>query len=378
MNLVVLTWNIRGIGKPKKLRSVIQTVKENKASVVFLQETKISKIKYRLQGRLCGHRFGGFSLSPAAGASGGLISMWDTATFSIERQVVQDRVIILVCTIASFKVRCVLVNVYAPNDSNLRSEFLDELTGMLSTLQVPIIVGEDFNTIKTREEKKVVVADEWSMRKFNEFINSNELIDLPMDGNQFTWFRGGSQVSPSKSDRFLVSTELLTLFPNHFQTSISRKLSDHTPVILKVVSYTIGPQPFKWFSHWADERAKDIETVESIEKEIDLREGRMVLNGDGDLRNRDLQAEIRNLKIRLWARYRRNEKEWLQKSRLKWFKEGGKNTKFFHVTASVRNKINFISHIRIKNKLLSDQKSITRAIEDHFRTALNKVKTLCR
>ncbi|KAK8995068.1 hypothetical protein V6N11_069517 [Hibiscus sabdariffa] len=160
--------------------------------------------------------------------------------------------------------------------------------------------------------------DERSMRKFNEFINSNELVDLSMDGNQFTWFRGGSQVSASKLDRFLVSTELLTLLPNHFQTSISRKLSDHTPVILKVVSYTVGPRPFKWFSHWAEDpefnkmmvsvltdgqrrgfgqklravkvaikgwvagvvRAKDTETVESKEKEIDLREGKLYASVD--------------------------------------------------------------------------------------------------
>ncbi|KAL4353131.1 hypothetical protein GQ457_06G018130 [Hibiscus cannabinus] len=413
MNCSFLSWNTRGLGRPEKLRSVVSTMKECKVRVVFLQETKISVLKPGFKSRLCGQTFRGFEFSPSNGASGGLITLWDTDFFSIECQVIKDRFIVLVGTIVRLKLKCGLVNIYAPNDQVARVNFFDFLSDTISSIQVPVFVGGDFNTVKSREEKVGVVMDVRPMRVLSNFIHLNGLVDLPMSGNSFTWFRGGSQVTACKLDRFLVFAELLSIIPNLTQSALPRKLSDHSPVLLKEVTTMGGPRPFKWFTYWADDqqfnemmeqtlsrnhkkglgpklravkvavkswvaeaRSKETETVEMLEKKINDLEADLLSRRASTFNVGEAQTEIQNLKAKLWAKYRKDEREWLQKSRLKWFKDGDKNTKFFHITASLRNKTNYISCIRVKNEVLSDQHSISLAFEDHFRSSFNNLSTL--
>jgi len=48
---------------------------------------------------------------------------------------------------------------------------------------------------------------------FNQFIEGNFLIDLPLCGRNFTWYRRDG-VSMSRLDRFLLSEAWFSVFPN--------------------------------------------------------------------------------------------------------------------------------------------------------------------
>jgi len=50
---------------------------------------------------------------------------------------------------------------------------------------------------------------------FNNFIEENMLIDLPLCGRLFTWYRG-DDVSMSRLDRFLLSEKWCEVWPNSF------------------------------------------------------------------------------------------------------------------------------------------------------------------
>jgi len=50
---------------------------------------------------------------------------------------------------------------------------------------------------------------------FNNFIEENMLIDLPLCGRLFTWYRGDG-VSMSRLDRFLLSEKWCEAWPNSF------------------------------------------------------------------------------------------------------------------------------------------------------------------
>ncbi|KAK8585352.1 hypothetical protein V6N13_076226 [Hibiscus sabdariffa] len=95
MNCAILSWNTRGLGRPEKRRSVVDTINSCGAKVVFLQETKISGFKSDIIRRMCCHR--------------------NNET-------------------------CGLVNVYAPNDPVERGCFLEGLSDIIASAQVPVIV----------------------------------------------------------------------------------------------------------------------------------------------------------------------------------------------------------------------------------------------
>jgi hypothetical protein len=77
-----------------------------------------------------------------------------------------------------------------------------------------VCVCGDFNAVRSREERKSVsdsvVTD---FGPFNSFIDDNVLIDLPLWGRRFTWFKGDGK-SMSRLDRFLVSEEWSLTWPN--------------------------------------------------------------------------------------------------------------------------------------------------------------------
>ncbi|KAK8713402.1 hypothetical protein V6N13_148620 [Hibiscus sabdariffa] len=168
-------------------------------------------------------------------------------------QELEDRVIVAVGTIRSINKKCGLVNVYAPNDVNERGAFSDSLSDILKTLHTPVIPGGDFNMVKNMDERLGVTNDSNAMKRFVDFINCNGMVDLPMSGNCFTWFRAGSIASASKIDRFLLSTDICCWFPLASQKVLNRGLSDHCTVLLKEEHVVVRHKTFKWSNHWADD-----------------------------------------------------------------------------------------------------------------------------
>ncbi|KAL4334108.1 hypothetical protein GQ457_07G014090 [Hibiscus cannabinus] len=170
-----------------------------------------------------------------------------------------------------------------------------------------------------------------------------------------------------------------------------------------------GPKPFKWFSHWADSaelmdlvkaetskselkdvgstlksikgvvkvwvkkaREADSESTGNLEKKIAALEEYMCAVGC----NKAMLSELQRFQTLLWNKYRREEREWLQKSRLKWFSEGDRNTKFFHLSATLRKNRNKILSVKVDNTVLEDQSCISYAFEEHFRQSFNSSSTI--
>lgn len=64
----------------------------------------------------------------------------------------------------------------------------------------------DFNSVKSPTERKGVDGYDRSeeMQLFGDFILGNGLIDLPLVGRKFTWYKADGQAM-SRLDRFLIS-----------------------------------------------------------------------------------------------------------------------------------------------------------------------------
>lgn len=60
------------------------------------------------------------------------------------------------------------------------------------------------------------------MGEFSECIEDMELIDLPLDGGTYTWFKGDNHTAASRIDRILVSTKWNNQFNNMKQSTLQR------------------------------------------------------------------------------------------------------------------------------------------------------------
>jgi endonuclease/exonuclease/phosphatase family metal-dependent hydrolase len=103
---------------------------------------------------------------------------------------------------------------------------------MCDTVDIPMLVGSDFNIIRSPGEKdNNRYSDRWPSH-FNAVINSLNLRELELSGRQFTWANNLQTPTFEKLDRILVSMEWEMQFPQVTVTALSRAIFDHTPLLL--------------------------------------------------------------------------------------------------------------------------------------------------
>ena len=97
--------------------------------------------------------------------------------------------------------------VYGPNGDNQRGAVWEELTRMHSRWNTAWCVFGDFNTIRYLSERFGCEAFSPAMFVFSDFIEANYLVDLPLEGALFTWFRDSGTGCMSRIDRTLASVD---------------------------------------------------------------------------------------------------------------------------------------------------------------------------
>lgn len=105
----------------------------------------------------------------------------------------------------------------------------------------------DFNCLRSQHETQGIGESSYKVGEaveFNEFIDDIELIDIPLIGRKFTWYRPNESVR-SHIDRVLVSNDWIYTWQGCSQYVIERTFSDHCPLLLKDTLIIGGPKLFK-------------------------------------------------------------------------------------------------------------------------------------
>lgn len=166
-----------------------------------------------------------------------------------------------------------------------------------------------------------------------------------------------------------------------------------------------GPKPFKFFNAWLTipnclkimeaswsetmnhkwaayrlinklKRMKDLLKAWANEEFGDLQ--RKIERIEGDLHNLDTKAEVevlseeergtrRNLKDEMWRLSRLNEWMWMQKSRVNWYLNGDKNSKFFHSMAVSRQRRNCLVMPEIDSVIVEDKDLIREGVLNFYK-----------
>ncbi|RVW21770.1 LINE-1 retrotransposable element ORF2 protein [Vitis vinifera] len=247
--LWTLSWNVRGLGSSNKRRVIKDFLRLEKPDVVMIQETKKEKCDRRLVGSVWTVRNKDWVFSPACGASGGILFIWDSKKLSKEEVVLGSFSISVKFALEGCGPLWISA-VYGPNSPSLRKDFWVELYDICG-LTFPLwCVGGDFNVIRRSSEKLGGSRLTSSMRDFDSFISESELLDPPLRNASFTW--SNMQESPvcKRLDRFLYSNEWGQLFPQGIQETLIRRTSDHWPIALDTNPFTWGPTPFRFENMW--------------------------------------------------------------------------------------------------------------------------------
>ncbi|XP_016488047.2 uncharacterized protein LOC107808078 [Nicotiana tabacum] len=163
----------------------------------------------------------------------------------------------------------IMTFVYSKCSSQERLELWNNLYYLASDMELPWVVGGDFNVILGEEEKIggfPVYPPEYE--DFAFCINSCGLFDLSYKGSPFTWWNGrpNEECIFKCLNIFFVNLPFQSLFPNIEVEHLIRTGSDHAPLLMSCGEEAMQfVKPFKFLNFWTKHETF-IEVVSSKQK----------------------------------------------------------------------------------------------------------------
>lgn len=119
-------------------------------------------------------------VSAARGSTGGVLTIWNKDSFTIDNQFVRQNFVVVAGTWTKNGLFCYLSNVYAPCGARDKKELWKKLINIKqNTIPTTWCVAGYFNAVRNRGERRGM-SEDYSFRERNEFeqfILDMELID---------------------------------------------------------------------------------------------------------------------------------------------------------------------------------------------------------
>jgi len=253
----LISWNLRGLNGPGKLRMLKNMVKMEKPQICFFQETKCNSTTLE---RILSKAWPGCQsvVVDASSASGGLATAWNSQALNLSDFHASHNLIQATFHIVGTNIHGNLSNVYFPQEAREKIALLHTLEALNANRRHPLWrAGGDYNMI-TKLEEKIGGRNKLEQENshFKNFIQNASLIDLQFCNGTFTWInrRVGIHQIASKLDRFLISDNSVHLGGDFSAAILPHSGSDHWPVALQWQRPGNNIQrPFRfeefWFTH---------------------------------------------------------------------------------------------------------------------------------
>ena len=385
--MLIFNLNIRGLGGGVKVRYLKRCISSEEVEFVCLQETKTVQVTDARCFSMWGDNNIGWIHNEGVNGSGSLLSMWHKETFIYESHSTGKGYIATVGIHVKTTQRCCVVNVYAECNVREKKILWEELSRfkVASQIEVWCFCG-DFNAIRSRSERKGVDRGNFTseIKDFNDFIESNLLLDVPIVGKKYTWFKANG-MAKSRIDRVLVSEEWLQRWPMCKQYVQRREVSDHCALMIKCLDKDWGPKPFRSIDAWwlesgfpgmVEEKWRSYEGQGNGIKV--LKEKFKLLKADLKIWNKDVFGNLNSTKQsilqvienldcqdshgcleesqrklradlvrRLWENDAKIESLLRQKARTNWLRYGDSCTRFFHSSLRWRRLRNEVKGVEV-------------------------------
>jgi len=257
--MLIFNLNIRGLGGGTKARYQRWCISTEGVEFVCLQEIKIAQLTDARCFSLWGDNNIGLIHNGGDNGNGGLLSLWHKEAFIYESHIMGKGYIVIMGQHKKFVQRCCVVNVYAGCTLKEKKLLWEEPSICKEAFHIAMwCFCGDFNAIRSRAERQGADRGDFNseIKGFNEFIESNMLLDLPIVGKKFTWFKSNG-TTRSRIDRVLVTEEWLQCWPMCKQYVQRREVFDHCALMIKCLDKDWGLKPFRTIDAWHLERGFD-------------------------------------------------------------------------------------------------------------------------
>lgn len=138
--MIVLSWNVRGLGSPKKIAEIKNYLKDINPSIIIIQESKAKEIDRAFIKSIWSSRYVGWVHKDAIGASGGIIIMWNELAISADEAIEGKNSLSLKISLSDgFPMW--ITGVYAPNSVTGRKNLWFELSELAHLCSPHWIIG---------------------------------------------------------------------------------------------------------------------------------------------------------------------------------------------------------------------------------------------
>jgi exonuclease III len=405
----ILCWNVRGLNAAAKRASVRNLIISSRASIVCLQETKISVWNDILLKETLGPILANQSVFiPATGASGGIIVAASDRFFDLQSLSSTPHTVSANIVSRADGTCWTISSVYGPQTEQDKINFLAELSSLKTTVKPAWLLLGDFNLICSAQDKNNNRISMNMIQRFNRTLDDLQVMEIALNGKRFTWSNGQDSPTLSRIDHFFATTEWLDLFPNSDLQAIASMDSDHSPLFLQGnVNYNFY-KGFRFEAFWSTlpgflemvqaSWSQSVDTRDAILRlhikmrrlatsikiwkaqqvgniELQLAIVHVVLLCLEKAQERRQLSEIelhlpRSLKAKSLGLAAMQKPRAKQHSRLKWIKQGDANTKFFHLHANIQRNQHFIKELQSETGIVMTQQDKEEAIFNFYNSIL--------
>ncbi|CAL1355512.1 unnamed protein product [Linum trigynum] len=379
----LFSWNVGGAGGKAFARSLKLALQLHRPDFVILLEPQVSG---EVANRVCDRMgFSDVARVEANGRSGGVWVFWNGGSFTVHIASAGPQHLSLMVEKPNSP-NWLLTAVYASPRQQEQKLLWNFLVNQSKEVACPWILTGDFNAILMPEEKSgaPTAATLQRCRRFSDWINLAELVDLGFSGPAFTWSRGHetSSYKASRLDRSLCNLAWNEAFPSTSVIHLPRLSSDHNPILTMVLPQGVPsqlPRKFKFEAAWLTHDSFNDLLTSSWNTQVALPQALQDFASKLQDWNCSVFGNVHHRKMRLLARTGGIEKRlaiafcpglaklhsklgaelektleqeellWFQRAREKWVKFGECNTAYFHQIAKIRRRANKIACLKNDN-----------------------------
>lgn len=246
VKLKLMSWNCRGLQKIKKIKQVMNKLRDSGSKIIFLQETHTVrehyiKISRRWQGSV-------YAASFNSQARGVMTLIHSSVPFQVSNTIEDKFGRYLILQGSLLEISMNLVNVYGPNVDD--PNFFTDLFLTLSSLPGVYLIAGDWNcTLDPTKDRSTGVdqSHNKSRTTIKYFLKELNLIDVwrhfKQDEIAYSCYSGVYKTF-SRIDYFLISATLISKIDNCFYDAIL--LSDHAPCGFMYTDEVLVRDPPRW------------------------------------------------------------------------------------------------------------------------------------